>query len=386
MKRSLRVFFAGKIDPNSSFAPAGWRDRLTEQLRGKVRNFKLIDTSSVSERNQFVLGQGLPLGAIFAQDCFYIQQSDVLVVNLTDDISVGGSQEIFIAKQFGIKVIGLAPRGGKFQRLLFEQGGQKLWNWVHPFVAGLCDVVVQDADELAVAIDQYEDLPSSGIRAVSEAIDYYHKRAGGYDFALQDIISFSEHRSSRQKLRTYFAGKMGKADGFSKTKWRDELAAMISRESRFEAVDMDFLRPSHPYIDESDGKLIFGRDCYLIRSADAVVVNLSDDISVGGAVEMMIAKLYHRPLIALARPGGKFVQSSRQLFGRNVPDYVNPFVLATADWLLHDPTDLPKAIDQLHDGPVKTHRIINDSAAWYKQTNLRSDRHAQVLFADRIDQ
>jgi hypothetical protein len=382
MKRGLRVFFAGKIDPLSPYAPAGWRERLAERLQSNVRHFELTNASSVTERSQYILEQGLPLSTIFAQDCFYIQQSDVLVVNLTDDISVGGSQEIFIAKQFGIPVIGLAPRGGKFHRLMYELGGKKHWNWIHPFVAGLCDLVVHDEDELAFAIEQYDDLPRTGIKAIAEAVTYYQKRAGGYDFALDELVSFKECDSSRQKLRIYFAGKMGKADGFSKTKWRDQLASMISRESRFEAVDMDFLRQTHPYVDESDGKLIFGRDSYLIRSADAVVVNLSDDISVGGAVEMMIAKLYHRPVIALARPGGKFVQASKQLFGRNVANYVNPFVFATSDWLLPDAADLPKAIDKLHTGTVKTHHIINTSAKWYQQTSLRTDRHAQALFAN----
>jgi hypothetical protein len=152
MKRGLRVFFAGKIDPLSPYAPAGWRERLAERLQSNVRHFELTNTSSVTERSQYILEQGLPLSTIFAQDCFYIQQSDVLVVNLTDDISVGGSQEIFIAKQFGIPVIGLAPRGGKFHRLMYELGGKKHWNWIHPFVAGLCDLVVHDEDELAFAI------------------------------------------------------------------------------------------------------------------------------------------------------------------------------------------------------------------------------------------
>src|SRR5882724_5741774 len=146
--RLLKVFFAGKVDPLSSHASPLWRDEASEQLNRSLKHYRVVDSSLVDHRNQMIVEKSLPVAVLFSQSCYYIRHSDVLVVNLTDDISVGGSQEIFIAKQFGIPVIGIAQRGGKFNRLKYELNGKTYWNWLHPFVAGLCDLVVNDIEEL----------------------------------------------------------------------------------------------------------------------------------------------------------------------------------------------------------------------------------------------
>jgi hypothetical protein len=380
MKKPLKVFFAGKLQPSSKYAPPFWREEMVWQLNLKVANWTVQDTCLVEPRNNFLIEQNLPIATLFGQSCFYIQSSDVLVVNLTDDISVGGSQEIFIAKQFNIPVIGVAPRGGKFNRLKYELGDNTYWNWVHPFVGTLCDVIVDNVDELALALDDLENLPNSGMRVVDDAIAHYMRSAAALDTTINNLLSFRRISNSKYKLRVYFAGKMGQADGFSVKAWRDELAAVISKNSRFSINNLDFLEVSHEVVNENDPRLIFGRDAYLIRTSDIVIVNLSDDISVGGSVEMLLAKYFHRPLIGIARPNGKFVNSEKELFGRKVTGYVNPFVSATCDWLVHDTSQLPGVVNELYGGNVKTNRIVSESANWYKRYLLPRDRAAQHAF------
>jgi hypothetical protein len=382
MQRTLRVFFAGKLDPQSKHAAPFWREDMAWQLNRNMKNYHVIDSCMPHQRNRLLVEQNLPISTLFSQSCFYIQHSDILVVNLTDDISVGGSQEIFIAKQFGIPVIGISPRGGKFNRLKYELGGKTYWNWVHPFVTALCDLVVQDSDELATALDDFNSIPNGGLQSIEHALNYYQRNASALDTTINRILAFrGESLGSQPKLRIYFAGKMGKTEGVSETAWRDNFAALISKKSHFQSVNLDFLDTSHNVIDENNGKLMFGRDTYLIRSSDVVIVNLSDDISVGGCVEMMLAKLYQRPLIGVAKPYGKFVKPDRDLFGRRVTSYVNPFVAATCDWLIHDPEQLPTVIDQLFTTRVKTSAIIPLSADWYKKYVLRSDPAAQTTFS-----
>jgi hypothetical protein len=383
MAKPLKVFFSGKINPLSKAAAPYWRQAMVWKLNGLLGGQNVADVCLVEHRNKFLIEQNIPVEALFGQTCFYIQHADVLVVNLTDDISIGGSQEMLIAKQFGKPVIGIAPRGGKFNKLKYELGGKTYWNWLHPFVGALCDVVVHNVEELAVVLDDFESVPCSGLQAVDDAITYYLRSASAFDTSINDILSFryERNRDSKQRVRIYFAGKMGKADGFDSKHWRNELSALISRQSRFHSVNLDFLEASHDIINENDPRLIFGRDAFLIRSSDLVVVNLSDDISVGGSIEMLIAKLYNRPLIGVARPNGKFVSLEKDMLGRPVRGYISPFVNATCDWLVHDAYQLPQVIDQLYNKPaIKDIRLTTESAQWYKQVLLPKDKVAQLTF------
>jgi hypothetical protein len=380
--RTLKLFFAGKIDPDSPHAGPYWREEMLSQVNSLLVQRRAINANPVYRRNRFIVDNDLPVSTIFSQTCFYIRNADVLVVNLTNDISVGGSQEIFIAKQFGIPVIGIAPRGGKFNRLRYELGGKVYWNWLHPFVSGLCDLVVHNTEELADALNEFDNIPAGGLTSIESAVNYYQRNAAALDTTVNRILSYSgEPATQKHKLRIYFAGKMGKASNFSEAAWRDHFAAIISRDSRFRAVNLDFLEVSHNAVDENDGKLIFGRDAYLIRSSDVVVVNLSDDISIGGSIEMMLAKLYHRPLIGIAAQNGKFMMQEKEILGRRFRGYVNPFVAATCDWLINDPSELPKVIDELFTRDVKTSQINPAGAVWYAKNLLREDTTAQQLVA-----
>jgi hypothetical protein len=234
--------------------------------------------------------------------------------------------------------------------------------------------VTQNANHLVIEA-------AYGLGSIESAVNCYQRNASSLDTTINRILSYQgETLSTKQRLRLYFAGKMGKAQPLEAT-WRDQLSVIISRDSRFRAVNLDFLEVSHDAINENDGKLIFGRDAYLIRSSDVVVVNLSDDISVGGSIEMMLAKLYRRPLIGIARAGGKFVKPDKDLLGRNVTSYVNPFVAGTCDWLINDPSQLPAVIDTFFTTSVKTSHIIPTSAAWYTKNLLHAGKSAQHLFA-----
>jgi hypothetical protein len=96
---------------------------------------------------------------------------------------------------------------------------------------------------------------------------------------------------------------------------------------------------------------------------------------------MMLAKLYHRPLIGIARYGGKFVRPEKNMPGRRIVSYINPFVAATCDWLIYAPSQLPEVADKLFTAPVKTNQIVIGAAYWYAQSLLREDKTAQTVFA-----
>lgn len=147
----MKVYIAGKVSGNSSFKKHDWRDEFCDELCSlsglaleSLDQLK-IETSSMGPWE------------IFAKDCYLISQSDVVVVYLSDDISIGGSQEILIAKYLQKPVIGLAPFGGKFNGSSREFHGKLIKDWQDPFVFSTCDIVCRDTGEVASAIQKVEE-------------------------------------------------------------------------------------------------------------------------------------------------------------------------------------------------------------------------------------
>src|SRR4051812_11321669 len=106
-----------------------------------------------------------------------------------------------------------------------------------------------------------------------------------------------------KSLKIYIAGRMTKHSHFSDHNWRDEFLEEISRLTGLKFISFDPTNASKNY---SDLEMVFGSDAHMISQIDVLVVYLSDDISVGGSQEILIAKYFNKPVIALAPKGGQF--------------------------------------------------------------------------------
>ncbi|HSX05813.1 MAG TPA: hypothetical protein VLF69_05060 [Candidatus Saccharimonadales bacterium] len=146
-------------------------------------------------------------------------------------------------------------------------------------------------------------------------------------------------------MRLYIAGKVAKNSTFGKHHWRDEFCAELARLS---GLELDHLDPlSTPQT--TDPKEVFAQDCRLINKADALVVYLSDDISVGGSQEILIARYLHKPVIGLAPLGGKFNGCRREMLGKIIENYQDPFVFATCDLVCSDVEAVAQALQKIKD-------------------------------------
>jgi len=139
----MKVYIAGKVSNNSIFGRHDWRDDFCAELE-QLSGLKLESLDPLK-----IEVDGMKVEDIFAKDCYLISQSDVVVVHLSDDISVGGSQEILFAKYFKKPVIGLAPRGGKFNGSSRKIAGRMVNDYHDPFVFATCDVVCDDVKAVA---------------------------------------------------------------------------------------------------------------------------------------------------------------------------------------------------------------------------------------------
>ena len=172
----LKVYVAGKVSPNSIFGTHDWRDSFCGRL-SEIIGIKIINLDPTKSDKMFDLDEN-NTRLIFGRDCYMIKSADIVIVNLTDDISVGGSQEMLIAKYFSKPLIGISPRNGKFNKEEKEILGKVYKNWVHAFVHIPCDALAENIDEVAVHIKKIissNDLSIKSLSIIDENIKYYLK-------------------------------------------------------------------------------------------------------------------------------------------------------------------------------------------------------------------
>lgn len=159
-----KVYIAGKVKKDSSFGTHHWRDAFCEELE-KLSGIQLQNLDPLKAQD----GDDTAWD-VFAKDCRLINEADVLIVYLSDDISVGGSQEILIAKYLNKPVIGLAPHGGKFNGARREMLGKVIEDYKDPFVYTTCDIVCADIAAVATALTDLGSIVPKTMSLVDEAL------------------------------------------------------------------------------------------------------------------------------------------------------------------------------------------------------------------------
>jgi hypothetical protein len=114
--------------------------------------------------------------AHFGCDLYYVWVSDVMLLNGAAPNGIGTGAEMMWARQANVPIIAIAPPGSPYrQPLLVDVCGQDLPNWTHPFLAGLCSLVVETLGDALTAIRQLsrDELVREAPPVPEEAMDYY---------------------------------------------------------------------------------------------------------------------------------------------------------------------------------------------------------------------
>jgi nucleoside 2-deoxyribosyltransferase len=162
--QKLNVYIAGKVSKDSVFGKHHWREEFCLKLE-TLSGLRLANLDPLAAPET-----GLSAQEIFAKDCQMINKADVFIVYLSDDISVGGSQEILIARYLRKPIIGFAPLGGKFNGARREMPGQVIEDYKDPFVFATCDIVCGNLIEVGNALQTIDDVVPSGMRIIDEAV------------------------------------------------------------------------------------------------------------------------------------------------------------------------------------------------------------------------
>ncbi len=149
MKKRLKIYFAGKIDPASRLGQR-WRDNIALRLETLLK-YTILNLDPNKDPLPRLINYSNPLEPI-GRNASMIKDSDLVIIMLSEDISVGGSCDMMIAKYFGKPVIGIAQKGGKFRKKKKMIREREYLNYTHPYVALFCDYLAEDVNEAAKCI------------------------------------------------------------------------------------------------------------------------------------------------------------------------------------------------------------------------------------------
>ena len=114
---------------------------------------------------------------VLGRDLMAVKLSDFVVVDAREKRGLGVGQEMMYAKMKKIPVISIAPKNSYYVKDKLEYLGQKVENFVHPFLYGFSDVIVENFEEAAEWIMNFLEKPTEikDFSVIKEAMDSYVK-------------------------------------------------------------------------------------------------------------------------------------------------------------------------------------------------------------------
>jgi hypothetical protein len=119
--------------------------------------------------------------ANFGCDLHLVNISNVVLVDVRAKRGIGIGAEMMFAQMSGIPVVSICPKNSAYRSdLVPNVFGEDLKDWIHPFVFGLSDYIVEDLDE---AVNLINDLLDEGrlrrrsdeATRVTESLEYYSR-------------------------------------------------------------------------------------------------------------------------------------------------------------------------------------------------------------------
>jgi len=170
-------------------------------------------------------------------------------------------------------------------------------------------------------------------------------------------------------LKICLIGPLPKGDEVRKgwTDWKAEYKEKLSQIPGIEFTDGDAWR------DETKPLQLVGHDAYLVKTADVVVVHAGKKLGTGTAQEMVIAKYFSKPVIAVL-PKETHHRRSHLIFdGTEIDDWIHPFVLLFSDFVAENIDNCISWIKELHESPkskeIKGITVIDEAIDSYLNGN-----------------
>lgn len=180
-------------------------------------------------------------------------------------------------------------------------------------------------------------------------------------------------------MKVYLAGKIpkgGEIAGY--TDWRAEyktkLAACFDDLTVLDPNASFAGEPSH----EEDAMFRFGCDAWMIKEADAVIVNAEQKLGLGTSQELIIAKYFTKPVVTVLPKESHHRRSNMRICASVVADWIHPFIGATSDAVVENADAAVKWLADCVQNKcqVKDIRVIDEAVAHFLNVRMQDKNNA----------
>lgn len=93
------------------------------------------------------------------------------------------------------------------------------------------------------------------------------------------------------------------------------------------------------FSDKEGPEAVVGHDLYLIKNSDIVIVHAVSKIGAGTAQEILMAKKFKKPVIAIIPKNSHHRKSNIIFHGTLIDDFINPFLFTSTDYVAENIED-----------------------------------------------
>lgn len=163
-------------------------------------------------------------------------------------------------------------------------------------------------------------------------------------------------------MKIILLGSIPKGDEIRK-KWTDWKTDYIEKISK-SIPNANFLHGD--LISDKEGpEVVVGHDLYLIKHSDIAIVHAVEKIGAGTAQEILLAKKFGKPVIAIIPKDSHHRKSNIIFHGTTIKDFINPFLFISTDYVAESIYDAIKWIKKYHENPtsfkIKDFSVMEDN-------------------------
>lgn len=103
--------------------------------------------------------------------------------------------------------------------------------------------------------------------------------------------------------------------------------------------------------DKEGVEAVVGHDLYLIKNSDIAIVHAATKIGAGTAQEILMAKQFKKPVIAIIPKDSHHRKSNVVFHGTLIEDFINPFLFISTDYVAENIEDATQWVKKYLENP-----------------------------------
>ncbi len=196
MKETISIYLGGSIQKGHGRTDETyWTQEDQKSIRDVLSDYNIaflnpaFRTDDLSDQR-----------SVFGRDMLQVFCADFLFVDARDKRGIGVGAEMMWAKFHRIPVVAWAPIDTHYHKKSATVLGVPVLNFVHPFVEGLCDKVVETPAEGAKWMQLFLKDPSIEIKdvdAIRSMMQHYKAKQLENDGPMRELLAASEKLQKR---------------------------------------------------------------------------------------------------------------------------------------------------------------------------------------------